>query len=184
MGLHGPRLLDLLFHFPMVNVRLVEQHVGLAFVTANKLLKCLDALGIVEECAALARSWSAGADGYESARALPDQLDDEPFRPHHPAVKRDAAVRVGLRHGKERLMSLDRPSREETRSCDSASSRKRTRPPTATRPFRRCWSPRSHGTLSSFAPHRGTAGDQTIGSGRWSRRSTTANVCMALAFRT
>ncbi|MDQ3779049.1 MAG: Fic family protein, partial [Chloroflexota bacterium] len=49
LGVHGPRLLDLLFHFPVVNVRLVEQHLGVAFVTANKLLKRLEALGIVEE---------------------------------------------------------------------------------------------------------------------------------------
>jgi Fic family protein len=48
-GLHGLRLLELLFHFPVVNVRLVEQRLDVAFVTANKLLMRLEALGLVEE---------------------------------------------------------------------------------------------------------------------------------------
>ncbi len=42
-------LLDYLFEQPMVNVRLVEDHVKCAFVTADKLLKQFEELGIVKE---------------------------------------------------------------------------------------------------------------------------------------
>lgn len=42
-------LLDYLFEQPIVNVRLVEQHVKCAFVTADKLLKQFEELGIVNE---------------------------------------------------------------------------------------------------------------------------------------
>ncbi len=49
LGLHGLRLLDLLFHFPVVNVRLVEQRLGVVFATANKLLKRFEELGLVNE---------------------------------------------------------------------------------------------------------------------------------------
>ncbi len=42
-------LLDYLFEQPMVNVRLVEEHVKCAFVTADKLLKQFEELGIVKE---------------------------------------------------------------------------------------------------------------------------------------
>jgi Fic family protein len=49
LGTNGLRLLDLLFHFPVVNVRFVERRIGISYVTANKLLTRLEALGIVEE---------------------------------------------------------------------------------------------------------------------------------------
>lgn len=42
-------LLDYLFEQPIVNVRLVEQHVKCAFVTADKLLRQFEELGIVKE---------------------------------------------------------------------------------------------------------------------------------------
>jgi Fic family protein len=42
-------LLDYLFQQPIVNVRLVEEHVKCAFVTADKLLKKFADLGIVKE---------------------------------------------------------------------------------------------------------------------------------------
>jgi len=42
-------LLDYLFEQPIVNVRLVEEHVHCAFVTADKLLKQFIDLGIVKE---------------------------------------------------------------------------------------------------------------------------------------
>jgi Fic family protein len=42
-------LLDYLFEQPIVNVRLVEEHVKCAFVTADKLLKQFAELGIVKE---------------------------------------------------------------------------------------------------------------------------------------
>lgn len=42
-------LLDYLFEQPMVNVRLVEEHVKCAFVTADKLLNQFEELGIVKE---------------------------------------------------------------------------------------------------------------------------------------
>ena len=42
-------LLDYLFEQPMVNARLVEDHVKCAFVTADKLLKQFVELGLVKE---------------------------------------------------------------------------------------------------------------------------------------
>ena len=42
-------LLDYLFEQPIVNVRLVEEHVKCAFVTADKLVKQFEELGIVKE---------------------------------------------------------------------------------------------------------------------------------------
>jgi Fic family protein len=42
-------LLDYLFEQPIVNVRLIEQHVKCSFVTADKLLKQFEELGIVKE---------------------------------------------------------------------------------------------------------------------------------------
>ncbi len=43
------RIPDYLFEQPIVNVRLVEERVKCAFVTADKLLKQFAELGIVEE---------------------------------------------------------------------------------------------------------------------------------------
>jgi Fic family protein len=42
-------LLDYLFEQPIVNVRLVEQHLNCAFVTAARLLEQFTELGIVKE---------------------------------------------------------------------------------------------------------------------------------------
>jgi Fic family protein len=46
---YGFRLLDLLFRYPVVNVRFVEQELGVAFNTANTLLERLAAAGLLEE---------------------------------------------------------------------------------------------------------------------------------------
>jgi hypothetical protein len=43
------RLLDLLFERQLVNVNLVKDRLGMAFVTANKLIEQLANLGIVDE---------------------------------------------------------------------------------------------------------------------------------------
>jgi Fic family protein len=48
-GVNGLRLLDLLFERPLVNVNLVKDRLGIAFVTANKLVEQLANLGIVDE---------------------------------------------------------------------------------------------------------------------------------------
>jgi Fic family protein len=56
MGVNGLRLLDLLLHYPVVNVRFVERHLDVAFVTASKLLKQLEALGLVVEATGAKRS--------------------------------------------------------------------------------------------------------------------------------
>ena len=49
LGINGLRLLDLLFHYPVVNVTLVKDRLDIAFVTANKLVKQLETLGLVDE---------------------------------------------------------------------------------------------------------------------------------------
>ena len=47
--MNGLRLLDLLFERPLVHVNLVKDSVGIAFVTANKLVQQMESLGILEE---------------------------------------------------------------------------------------------------------------------------------------
>lgn len=49
IGTNGLRLLDLLFHVPLVNVRYVEEHLGIAFITASKLIRQFEALGLLHE---------------------------------------------------------------------------------------------------------------------------------------
>jgi Fic family protein len=49
LGSNGLRLLDVLFHFPVVNVRLIEEKLGISFVTSNKLIKRFEVLGLVQE---------------------------------------------------------------------------------------------------------------------------------------
>jgi Fic family protein len=48
-GVNGLRLLDLLYERPLVHVNLVKDKLGIAFVTANKLIDQLAGLGIVDE---------------------------------------------------------------------------------------------------------------------------------------
>ncbi len=48
-GTNGLRLLDLLFQRPLVHVKLVKDSLGVAFVTANKLVDQLESLGLLEE---------------------------------------------------------------------------------------------------------------------------------------
>ncbi len=48
-GVNGLRLLDLLFERPLVHVNLVRDKLGVAFVTASKLIEQLERLGIVDE---------------------------------------------------------------------------------------------------------------------------------------
>ena len=48
-GVNGLRLLELLFERPLVHVNLVKDSLGIAFVTANKLIEQLENLGILEE---------------------------------------------------------------------------------------------------------------------------------------
>lgn len=49
LGRFAPRLLDILYHQPIVNVGLVEKELAVSFVTANKLLMRFADLGLVEE---------------------------------------------------------------------------------------------------------------------------------------
>lgn len=49
LGLNGPRLLDLLFRRPLVDVGLIRDELGVAFNTANKLAERLEALDLLEE---------------------------------------------------------------------------------------------------------------------------------------
>lgn len=56
LGVNGLRLLNLLFHSPIVSVPWVERQLGVSFVTANRLLARLEALGLVEETTGNKRS--------------------------------------------------------------------------------------------------------------------------------
>lgn len=49
LGMNGLRLLDLLYHVPLVNVRFVEEKLGVTYFTANKLTKEFEALRLLEE---------------------------------------------------------------------------------------------------------------------------------------
>ena len=49
LGTNGLRLLDVLYHYPIVNVRFIEGQLHVAFVTANKLMRAMQDLQILEE---------------------------------------------------------------------------------------------------------------------------------------
>ena len=49
LGVSGLRLLDLLFEQPLVNVKAVKSHLGVSFVTANKLVEQLEKLHLLKE---------------------------------------------------------------------------------------------------------------------------------------
>ena len=48
-GMNGLLLLDLLFHYPMVNIRFVESHLTVSFATASKLVRQLEEIGLLTE---------------------------------------------------------------------------------------------------------------------------------------
>lgn len=49
LGMNGLRMHDLLFHNPMINVRFLEERLDITFVTANRLVKQYEALGLLIE---------------------------------------------------------------------------------------------------------------------------------------
>lgn len=49
LGLNGLRLLDALYRVPLVNVTWVQGHIGVAYVTASKLLARFQEIGLVDE---------------------------------------------------------------------------------------------------------------------------------------
>ncbi|MEJ7715155.1 MAG: helix-turn-helix domain-containing protein [Thermoleophilaceae bacterium] len=56
MGQNALRLISLLFARPVVNVKLVQTELGIAWATANKLLGQLEELGVVREITGQKRS--------------------------------------------------------------------------------------------------------------------------------
>jgi Fic family protein len=56
LGANGMRLLALLFERPIVNVRLVESRLGIAFATASKLVARFEELGLLNELTGQRRS--------------------------------------------------------------------------------------------------------------------------------
>ncbi len=71
-GLNGGKLLDLLFDRPLVNVNLVKDSLGVAYVTANNLVAQFEAAGIVTEITGGRRRRVFRYDGYL------ELLSDEP----------------------------------------------------------------------------------------------------------
>jgi Fic family protein len=49
LGIHGLRLLDLLFQWPILNVNLAKEQLDLSFTTANRLVERFEELGLLEE---------------------------------------------------------------------------------------------------------------------------------------
>lgn len=74
-GLNGGRLLDLLFDRPLVNVNLVKDFLGVAYVTANNLVAQFEEAGIVTEITGGKRRRVFRYDGYLAL------LSDEPPSP-------------------------------------------------------------------------------------------------------
>ena len=71
-GLNGGRLLDLLFDRPLVNVNLVKDSLGVAYVTANNLVAQFEDAGILSEITGGKRRRVFRYDGYLAL------LSDEP----------------------------------------------------------------------------------------------------------
>jgi Fic family protein len=49
LGMNELTLLDLLYHVPLVNVRFVEEQLGVTYFTANKLMRAFVTLGLLDE---------------------------------------------------------------------------------------------------------------------------------------
>lgn len=77
LGMNGLRLHDLLFHYPMVNVRFLEERLGVAFITANRLVKQFEALGLLVEVTGGKRNRRFLYSSYMNLFGAPDAaLDD------------------------------------------------------------------------------------------------------------
>jgi Fic family protein len=72
-GLNGVRLFDLLFDRPLINVNLVRDSLGISFATANKLVRHLEEVGVLNEITGGRRSRIFRYDAY-----LDLLRDDEP----------------------------------------------------------------------------------------------------------
>jgi Fic family protein len=71
-GLNGGKLLDLLFDRPLVNVNLVKDSLGVAYVTANNLVAQFEEAGVLTEITGGKRRRVFRYDGYLAL------LSDEP----------------------------------------------------------------------------------------------------------
>lgn len=74
-GLNGLRLLDLLYERPLVNVGLVRDRLGLAFVTAAKLVEGFQAAGLLDETTGKRRGRVFRYSPYLALFAEPAQSD-------------------------------------------------------------------------------------------------------------
>ncbi|MGH2616874.1 MAG: Fic family protein [Thermomicrobiales bacterium] len=74
---YGFRLLNLLFRRPVVNVRFVEQELGMAFNTANTLLERLSTAGLLEETTGGKRNRRFRYAPYLALFTQPESADDE-----------------------------------------------------------------------------------------------------------
>jgi Fic family protein len=63
-GLNGVRLFDLLFDRPLINVNLVRDSLGISFATANKLVRHLEEVGVLNEITGGRRSRIFRYDAY------------------------------------------------------------------------------------------------------------------------
>lgn len=73
-GMNGPRLLDLLYAQPLINVNLVKETLGVSYFTANKLVDHFERLGLIEETTGWQRNRRYR---YTPYLALFDERDDE-----------------------------------------------------------------------------------------------------------
>jgi Fic family protein len=83
---HAPRLLDVLYQQPIVNVRTVERRLGCTYVTANKLVENFASLGILEEVTGGRRNRLYRYTDYLSLFDAGLPLDDEAAEPGGEAV--------------------------------------------------------------------------------------------------
>jgi len=77
---HGLLLLDYLFEHPVLNVRMVEQHLGCTYVTANKLVEHFVMLGLLRETTGWQRNRRYRYEPYLALfeASSPSNLSNEP----------------------------------------------------------------------------------------------------------
>jgi Fic family protein len=81
LGMNELKLLDLLFHVPLVNVRYIEEKLGVTYFTANKLVRQFEALGLLDEVTGGKRNRQFRYSPYLRLFDNPDSVqDDEPVQ--------------------------------------------------------------------------------------------------------
>jgi Fic family protein len=77
LGRHGLRLLDELYHWPLVTINVVAERLGVSFATASKLVTKLENTGVLHEITGGKRSRVFRYSGYLALFLEPDSRPED-----------------------------------------------------------------------------------------------------------